>query len=554
MILKKSILFCMFAVFAASVVFTNPPTKSNETPYTIMVYMNGSDLESDFGLATDDLAEMLDSGLKSENANVIILTGGTNRWVNGAIPETECVIWQLADGHLYEVESLGLANMGNPKTLSDFIIFSMQNYPAQKYGLIMWDHGGGSIAGFGQDEKFYDSALTLMDMKKAFEDAGLRENKLEFLGFDACLMATVEMAILSADYAKILIASEDVEPGDGWDYDFLSILNRNPNISGAALGRVITDTFIRFYGCNSNEILTLSVTDLSKVQPVMQAMGRLMAVAEVETQFVPLATRRANTKTFGEGSPRDNYADMVDIGDMAVQLRDMYPAETAAVLQALKNCVVYNRHNSDVPLYGLSTFYIYGGKSIGVYSLDVYAGLGMDKFYTEYLHEFFASLKEGHASPIINHELALWQPVNEDVFRLVGLNEEETQKWPLLNDQLIPMYTINATENSRFFATPAEINGVEVDIAFAKKNNTWQILGSRNRLEYVLQKGYDPILPGSKIAIYYEEWDFATDTQTWVKGEYFTVQDELQLEWATAPSDFIVMEICTDACGYQSIN
>jgi len=542
----------MFATFAAAVIITNAPTKLEAPYYTIMIYMNGSDLESDFGLATDDLAEMLDSGLKPGNANVLILTGGTNRWVNGAIPELECVIWQLKNDELHELKSLGLADMGVPETLSDFITFSMETFPAQKYGLIMWDHGGGSIAGFGHDENFDNSALTLTDMKKAFETAGLRENKLEFLGFDACLMATIEMAVIASDYAKILIAAEDLEPGDGWDYHFLSIFNRNPKISGERLGKVITDTFIAFYGKNSTEILTLSVTDLSKVQPVMVAMGDLMAVAEIETEFIPLAIRRANTKTFGEGSPRDNYADMVDIGDMAKNLEDMYPLESKAVLDALENCVLYNRHNSDVDLYGLSTFYIYGGKSIGQYSLDVYAGLDMDEFYTEYLHEFFENLTHEH-SPVIHHELALWQPIYENTFVLAGISKVETEKWPLLNDHFVPMYEINATANSRFFATPAEINGEEVDIIFAQKGNTWHILGSRNRLEHVLQKGYDPILPGDEIAIFYEEWDFATSTKTWVQGEHFIAYDELILEWVYAPPDFVVFEICTNACGYQSI-
>ena len=205
---------------------------TTETPYTIMIYMNGSDLESEFGAATDDLVEMLDSGLNSANANVIILTGGAKHWQNDAIPEYECVVWQLADGWLNELENFGKVNMGDSDTLRKFISYSMDNFPARKYGLIMWDHGGGSIAGFGHDEKFADGSLTLRDMRRAFDESGLRKNKLEFLGFDACLMATVEMAIVAADYAHVLIASEDLEPGDGWDYGFLSVLNQHPNISG----------------------------------------------------------------------------------------------------------------------------------------------------------------------------------------------------------------------------------------------------------------------------------------------------------------------------------
>jgi len=513
-----------------------------QKPYTIMIYMNGSDLESDFGLATDDLAEMLDSGLKSQNANVIILTGGTNRWMNDAIPEYECIIWELSDGWLNELESIGNADMGNPATLRDFIKFGLENYPAQKYGLIMWDHGGGSIAGFGHDENFNDSSLSLADMKQAFEEAGLGGQKLEFLGFDACLMATIEMAILAADYAKVLIASEDLEPGEGWDYHFLGQLNKRPWMNGFELGKVIVDTFIDFFGKDSDEILTLSVVDLSLVDPVMEAMGALMAAAhsEIETDgFHTLAHRRAITKTFGEGSPRDNYADMVDIGDMAVQLYDLFPQQAEAVLLALENCVVYNRHNSDVDLWGLSTFYIYGGKSQGVPSLATYAALDMDKNYTMYLHEFFDNLKHGEPAPIIHTELVLWQQLrNTD--RMVGLLQTSDSNadllWPNINGHPVVLFSIATTTIARKYAIPAKINSVDVDIivSFSSCNPQGRIIGSRNIGERVFQKGYDPILLGDKIAIYYIEYDFASDSEIWARGDVFTVRDDLQLAWAPA--------------------
>ena len=528
-----------------------------QKPYTIMIYMNGSDLESDFGLATDDLAEMLDSGLKSQNANVIILTGGTSRWMNDAIPEYECIIWELADGWLNELESIGNADMGNPDTLRDFIKFSTANYPAEKYGLIMWDHGGGSISGFGHDENFNNSSLSLVDMRQAFEEAGLGEQKLEFLGFDACLMATVEMAVLATDYARVLIASEDLEPGEGWDYHFLGVLNDTPSMSGFELGKVIVDTFIDFFGEDSDEILTLSVVDLGLVEPVMNAMGQLMAVASKEMKtsiFHALAHRRAITKTFGEGSPRDNYADMVDVGDMAIQLHDLFPQEAIVVLQALENCVVYNRHNSDVDLWGLSTFYIYGGKSIGVPSLATYSDLNMDKNYTTYLHDFFDNLKNrtDEPVPVINAELVLWQPM-ENTHRMVGLLQTDDMDcdflWPNINGHPVAMFPIVTTANARKYAIPAKINSREVDIivSFSNCNPQGRIVGSRNINENVFQKGYDPILSGDKIAIYYIEYDFANDSEVWVSGNMFTIHDNLQISWTPASANHMQGLRLTDA-------
>ncbi|MCL2286054.1 MAG: clostripain-related cysteine peptidase [Firmicutes bacterium] len=539
------------------------PVMSGIKPYTIMVYMNGSDLESDFGLATDDLAEMLESGIKSRNANVIILTGGTNRWLNDAIPESECIIWELSDGRINEVKPMGKISMGNPATLRDFIKFSVRQYPAEKYGLIMWDHGGGSIAGFGHDEKFNDDSLSLLDMKQAFEEAGLRENKLEFLGFDACLMATVEMAVLAADYAHVMIASEDLEPGEGWDYNFLSVLNRTPRMNGFALAKVIVNTFIDFFGEDSDEILTLSVVDLAKVKPVMETMGSLMNKASGELKnfgFHKLAERRAVTKTFGEGSPRDNYADMVDIGHMAILLCDLFPQEARAVLQALEDCVVYNRHNSDIDLWGLSTFYIYGGKSQGEYSLQTYTALGMDNDYTGYLHKFFEGLLQRGSSPVVSKELALLRPVSENVYRMMGLLQTDIPAvnylWPKLNGHSVVLFPIAATAGTRLYVIPAQINNREVNIivSFSEKHPRGKILGSR-KVERVLQKGYDPILPGDKIAIYYPEWSISGNAETWHKGESFNMptQTTPYLTWELAPATHKLCYRITNARGVATL-
>ncbi len=99
--------------------------KRTKKPYTIMIYMNGSDLESENGAATEDMIEMLESGVSSENVNIVLFTGGANRWQNDVVPENECVVWEIADGTLNEITGVGLVNMGNAGTLSSFIDFSI---------------------------------------------------------------------------------------------------------------------------------------------------------------------------------------------------------------------------------------------------------------------------------------------------------------------------------------------------------------------------------------------------------------------------------------------
>jgi len=313
---------------------------------------------------------------------------------------------------------------------------------------------------------------------------------------------------------------------------------------------------------DSEEILTLSVIDLSRVTPVMEAMGRLMERTALNGDFSraafrDLATRRANTKTFGEGSPRDNYADMVDIGDMAIQLSDLYPKEAGDVLHALKNCVVYNRHNSDVELYGLSTFYIYGGKSIGEPSLQTYSDLQMDNDYTEYLFNFFDGLLGAgrrFTSPQfpsthleeenLHIEAALWQPKEENIFRLVGLLQTDEVNddfyWAFLGDNPVAFFPITSAMNIRLYAIPVVVNGKDADIIvlFSPRHFGGKVLGIRHRSGSVIQKGHDPINENDEIAVFYLEKNFLTGEENWKKGEKFTLNTPVTLEWLTAPDGF----------------
>jgi len=530
-------------------------------PTTIMIYMNGSDLESEIGAATEDLIEMLESGLRSQNADIVILTGGANHWQNDVIPANECVLWNIEDGALFELERIGLRNMGDPDTLADFIIYGMTHFPAEKYGLVLWDHGGGAIAGYGHDEKFaYDDegSLTLLEMDYAFHKAGLSGQKLEWLGFDSCLMATIEMALISSQYAKYLVASEDLEPGDGWDYTFLSMLNRNPRASGYILGREIVDTFMAFYGPNSDEILTLSVTDLNKVQPVMEAMGLLMAqcsdklLSDRSDNFAPLAKRRRNTKTFGEGSPRDNQSDMVDIGDMAHQLSDLFPKEAAQVFAALNDAVLYNRHNSRIPLYGLSSYYVYGGPFYE--SLDLYAQLNVDEAYTAYLLKFFDQLthrdvrrtrsSQGQeTTEIVDTDLTLWKPIigRPGYYQMLGIQYEDEDRekllWPYLNGKPVNLYRTATSIGHTQYAIPARVNGKDCDIIVCMRGEESKVLGCRYEEGLVKQKGYDIFKPGDRVAIYYPVRNFQSDESEgyeWLATGEMKIKKPLKLEWKQA--------------------
>ncbi|MCD6488404.1 MAG: hypothetical protein J7K21_04185 [Desulfurococcales archaeon] len=106
---------------------------------------------------------------------------------------------------------MGEVNTGDPDTLKSFIEFVVGNYPAEHYMLIIWDHGGGP-GGAAWDYSSDDDYLTLKEIREAVEEAGVH---LDIIGFDACLMATIDAAYEFRNVADYLVASEETEPGHG---------------------------------------------------------------------------------------------------------------------------------------------------------------------------------------------------------------------------------------------------------------------------------------------------------------------------------------------------
>ena len=164
---------------------------------------------------------------------------------------------------------------------------------------------------------------------------------------------------------------------------------------------------------------------------------------------------------------------------MAEKLKDLFPAECTKVLNALNKCVVYNRHNSNINLCGLSAFYIYGGKRTADKSLTVYSALQMESGYTGYLHDFYGYLKKQTALPFFKN------------------GEKETR----INGVRATMYKVNEGEGYETFAVPVRLNGEKADIiiSISPKSPEGRILGARKEEGFIVQKGYDEIREGDKI-------------------------------------------------------
>jgi len=209
-----------------------------DSGWTIMVYLCGTDLESECYAASMDIEEAL-NGRYSDDVRIVYQTGGTAEWNEYyGISNSVSQRYVTNNGELELVDEFELCNMGDPNTLADFVSWGVENYPAKRMGLVFWNHGGGSISGVCFDEMNDSDSLSLREIDSALNSVyGQMSDKFEFIGFDACLMSTLETANIIAPYARYMFASEETEPGGGWNYtDIVDFLSGYPDATGAHPG------------------------------------------------------------------------------------------------------------------------------------------------------------------------------------------------------------------------------------------------------------------------------------------------------------------------------
>ena len=356
--------------------------ETTHSDWAVYWYLCGSDLETNYGSATDDLMEMLEVQLP-ENVNVVIQTGGACEWQNYDMDADKTQRWVYNSEGLFLIDEKESQNMGLAETLQEFLEFANTYYPADKVAVTFWNHGGGSVTGAAFDENYGYDSLNLEEMYQAFDavwPADTENPALELIGFDTCLMATIDVAATFQNFSKYLVASEELEPGNGWLYSgWMGALANNPSMDGAELGRAICDTY--YEGCEqvgTEAQTTLSLTDLTKLTPLLEAyesfgQEALMAAVEDSGFFAQLARAAKESENYGGNTREQGYSNMVDLGHFARSTAWMLPT-AQKVQDALEDCVLYQVSGAyRTEATGLSCYYSYNGD---IKDFNKYADLG----------------------------------------------------------------------------------------------------------------------------------------------------------------------------------
>lgn len=289
-------------------------TKDNEYDWTLLVYLCGTDLESNYGAASTDLYEAI-SAEYSENVRIVYQTGGTSQWAVGISNET-IQRYENVEGDISLVEELPSESMGNADNLASFVAWGLEKYPADKTGLIFWNHGSGSINGVCFDELYDKDSLSLKEIDSALNSVyDSMTDKFEFIGFDACLMSTLETANILVPYAKYMFASEETEPGGGWNYtDIMNFLAENPEADGAELGKMQCESYYQHCIDNGDsEGTTFAITDLSKLDELLVSFNNTAKEIYESESSADIIRAIQKADNFGGNNRNEGYTNMVDL-------------------------------------------------------------------------------------------------------------------------------------------------------------------------------------------------------------------------------------------------
>ncbi len=399
----------MFASFSGTFVGSILELLPEKAEWTVLFYMCGSNLESEYGFATENLTDIsrcfgrdafegipleeddwltkLVSILSDDKVNVVVETGGCKQWHAQAlgmdISAESLQRWYyesntdgISQGQFKLKQTLASRSMANPDTLSNFIRWGAKNYPANKYALVLWDHGGGSKTGLFIDELYSGDIMHLDELGQALRDGGVH---FETVLFDACMMANFETAYAIHDSANWMVASEELVAGKGTAVDaWLQQLFLMPHCDGERLGRWICDMTQIKYANEDNEsarqLMTWSVIDLSKIERLAFYVDRLfsglcLAYKRSPEALVKFAKSTFQTERYGTGL--ENMMDLSGVfynssSNTALGLEGRWK-----MIEGLMDAVVYSVRGAGRPAArGLSFCY---ATDFSPKELDVYA-------------------------------------------------------------------------------------------------------------------------------------------------------------------------------------
>lgn len=378
----------------AAIMVSNDNKNKTVNNRTIMIYMCGADLESRLGIATADLNSIIPSSIDLNTTNVIVYLGGTTKWHNSFASSNSNNIVKLTENGYEIVKQEERKNLGDADTFAGFLNFAYENYKADRYDLIIYDHGMGALGSISDD--FSDDFLYAFEMQDALEKTHFnKNNKMETVLFRTCLNGTYEIANVFSPYANYMVASEEITRGskDSNVFNFINDLNLNDD------GNVFGSKFISGYKQYMDSLdyfgdldSTYSVLDLRKFSNLSNSLDSFFSDVDVKKDFNKISKIRANMHQYAVEAADSSDYDTVDLYELINSMKELSPSKANKVLKSFDEVVkenwAINNHS-----FGLSIYFPYNGSSSVIeLHMKVFDRLNINNNYLKFI-KGFASIK-----------------------------------------------------------------------------------------------------------------------------------------------------------------
>ena len=307
------------------------------------------------GAGSSDINEIYSEDW-SDNIKIVIQTGGARKWDEHMINPNRTQRFLYHKGVFKEVSNESLKDSSNPDTLAEFLKFCKNEYSSDHHMLILWNHGSGPF-GFGNDS-IYGKSMTLKDIRSALNkvyNPNYENPVFDIIGFDACLMSTLEVTNALSGFADYYCLSEESIPGDGWNYSsWLKSMTNDPTMNAAEVGMAIVDSFTDYYiGYNVKELgykynVTFSLIDARKANELYNAYNELVKIILLDAiDDISILTdiRWAAFNSTAYGYNHHNIFNTIDLGNYIDNLMFKYPNECKKIKDLIKEAVLYHREN-----------------------------------------------------------------------------------------------------------------------------------------------------------------------------------------------------------------
>jgi hypothetical protein len=341
-------------------------TSSNHAKTQILLYLVGSDLETEHGTGTGDLEEIaasyeiatLNENFNRSQLDIVVAFGGANNpgWQGMKVATADQLMADKKTGkfgngnYLYSDPN---ADMGSEQSLEKFLSIVKASRTADRTILILSDHGN-SYDGIGIDDKT-KNGLKMGDIDNALKTSGMIFDPVMF---DACLMASVEVGKTVQPYTGLMLGSEEIQRGSYSYSNVIDPLVSNVNTDSQTVMKKVADSYIDSKG--KPKAKTMSIIDETKMTAVRNSLNdlgvKLNTVAETDQGLHDLKSAYNDAVSLGvmEGS-KPTSVDLISLLENIKKKRPELAADVDATISIVKAAVIYERHNEYSPtVYGLS--------------------------------------------------------------------------------------------------------------------------------------------------------------------------------------------------------